>query len=70
MSVVEWTAFMHGVWFDELADWRMNGRPTVCAQCTGPLSIGGGGWYAREGMCNRHELVHTSCLHERDVRPD
>lgn len=62
MSQAEWTAFGHGVWFDELARWRISGWPESCPACGGAVTPGGGGWLAQETSEGEHRLVHIDCL--------
>jgi hypothetical protein len=61
LSNVEWTAFAHGVWFDELAKWRGGGWPSVCAVCSAPIAVEKFGWLPRENEDETHELIHIEC---------
>ena len=62
LSSEEWTAFCHGVWFDELARWRAHGWPNKCAKCGRDIEIGAYGWTARESG-EQHEMIHLVCPH-------
>lgn len=61
MSTEEWTAFAHGVWFDELARWRTAGWPTRCVRCGETIVPGELGWMAIEHR-DEHVLAHVRCL--------
>jgi len=63
LSAIENTAWAHGVWFDELADWRKNGWPNKCAICGKEIVVENWGWFAREiDDGESHELVHIDCM--------
>ena len=62
MSKQEWTAFLHGALFQEIAAWRYDGWPTTCAICGEPLDAAGTGWFAREMQPEKHSLVHIECI--------
>jgi len=63
ISKAESTAFGHGLWFDELAEWRKNGWPNKCAICGKEIVIENWGWFAREiNDGESHELVHIDCM--------
>ena len=60
LSRQEWTAFGHGVWFDELARWRRDGWPTVCGRCGGIVDVERFGWLA-VNHGDGHRLEHVVC---------
>ena len=60
LNRIEWTAFGHGVPFDELAKWRYNGWPDVCPLCNRKVDIEKFGWMAK-GENGHHVIMHLSC---------
>lgn len=63
MSSIEWTAFGHGVGFDELARWRTEGWPLRCPMCDKELRPPAEfGWLAQVQEDGTHRLVHIGCL--------
>ncbi len=60
LSGQEWTAYCHGVWFDELADWRQNGWPSTCGKCGTTVHVNEYGWLAVEDG-DGHVLIHLEC---------
>jgi hypothetical protein len=62
LSHLEWTAFCHGVGFDELSRWRQDGWPSRCPVCGKPITVEAFGWLAQEIPDGTHHLVHISCL--------
>lgn len=48
ISQPEWTAFGHGVGFEELARWRVDGWPTLCPLCGKHIAPCVFGWLAQE----------------------
>jgi hypothetical protein len=61
LSQEEWTAFSHGVWFDELAKWRYEGWPRRCIKCGAELNISAYGWTTLEREEGQHVLTHLRC---------
>jgi hypothetical protein len=61
LSSVEWTAYAHGVWFDELAQWRQEGWPRSCFVCKGSIVPAEYGWIAKS-TAKGHRLIHIRCL--------
>jgi hypothetical protein len=65
LSKEEWTAFAHGVDFDELARWRTEGWPDRCNVCGRAIDVSRFGWLATEaieGASDSHVLTHVDCL--------
>jgi len=62
MSHQEYTAFLHGVRFAELAKWRHEGWPDVCPKCGKKIDITKPGWFAKK-KGKRHVIFHApDCL--------
>ncbi|MGH7573969.1 MAG: hypothetical protein ACREM1_02405 [Longimicrobiales bacterium] len=60
LSRAEMTALSHGVWFDELAQWRYGGWPESCFRCGLRIEPTDFGWLAKE-QGEGHVLVHLRC---------
>lgn len=60
MSRKEWTAYAHGVEFQEIANWRAHGWPDRCFICGQPIEVDNFGWLAREHE-GRMQLKHVVC---------
>lgn len=57
----EATAFLHGVTFADLAKWRYEGWPNVCARCGQEIDLDAFGWFAGEEQDGNSVLVHLRC---------
>jgi hypothetical protein len=63
LSVIENTAYCHGVGLDELAAWRRDGWPKQCAVCKRQLDLPKGGWMATQVDASGHSLIiHIPCM--------
>lgn len=63
LSSAEWTAFAHGVGFEELARWRADGWPERCPLCGKKLPAPAEfGWFAQAKADGTHRIVHIACL--------
>jgi hypothetical protein len=60
MSRQEWTAYAHGVEFQEIANWRAHGWPNQCFVCGQPIVVNDFGWLARKHE-GRMQLKHVVC---------
>ncbi|WP_157025570.1 hypothetical protein [Paraburkholderia heleia] len=60
MSRSEWTAYAHGVEFQEIAKWRAHGWPNRCFVCGQLINVENFGWLAREHD-GRMQLKHVVC---------
>jgi hypothetical protein len=60
LSPLEWTAYCHGVKFEQLSVWRFTGSPTQCAACGTRLLVENYGWVVTE-FGGQVSLRHIHC---------
>jgi len=71
LTFMEWTAYIMGIPFKILAQWRYKGWPNECAICMNSIFPENGSWYAFNqisinGKISQNVLVHWDCHEMRN----
>jgi hypothetical protein len=58
-------AYRHAAGLEQLAHWRLNGRPTECYICGHELHISASSWFVCEKSSGETTVIHVRCLRDR-----